>query len=604
MGELSMASKIRKLEKRLTKKLGQSMERGYREISGVGAENADWAMTMTGEDSDLWQNAWALTSRARDLFRTNPAFQKYRETLWAGVFGADGTMLRMEIKEKEDRVVYSADEKTHLMLHEKRKQRVLDYANGKSGVTLNREQIYRAFHLAEGMDRAKRDDVLRGKATVVVGQPDIYANTLIEEAWIEWQRARYCDMRQKRPYNMLRQLRLINAVRDGDFFIRKISRPSLNKFGFGLQLISAEWCDRWLNTTLGNGNVVIMGIEYQMTPEGVGPVVAYYFIKRQPMDWQFSIPGAFNFSNGDLHVRIDAREIIHYCRPVDADSTRPAPWICAAIPQARQLSQYEIAEVIAARKEACTTGFLWSDVNPDGGENTTPIDPRVGVPEVAMRSTNMLIGLPFGVKYQANNPTHPTMNYPGFRKGQGQSIAAAMPGGDYNTLFNDLESINFSAGRLGRLDKKDTIVLIQKWDEQIAERDIFESWLEMALITGAIPLPLGKFNKFNKPVFQGPRSEDVDEVKAVNAAALRVANKFRSRTRECADNSEYFDKIAFEIAEEEMLLDELGLSTGLTVENQPTPAAATDETEGAPPAASVNPPKSNGNGKVLDLSRV
>jgi lambda family phage portal protein len=553
------------------------------------------------EDSAIWQSSYALTSRCRDLFRANPIYQKYREGLWANVFGSDGTMLRMKITETEARVVHAPDEKAHLWRHEHRINRVREWASKQTG---NELQKYNAFKLADALAERSLDSVIRGIAMIEIGNPDVFANFTVEKAWKEFQRAEYCDIRQTRSYNTMRQLRLISAVRDGDFFIRMIKIPKINKFGFTMQMINAEWCDRYFNTVLPNGNVVIMGIEYQMTEWGLGPIVAFYFIKRQPMDWQFSVPGAFNFSSGNLHIRISADEIIHYARPVDADSTRPAPWICASIPQARQLNMYEIYEVIAARKEACTTGFLYSDINPEGGENTQPIDPRKGIPKLPIDATNWLMGLPWGVKYQANNPTHPSMNYPGFRKGQGQSIASALPGGDYNTLFSDLENINFSAGRLGRLDKNETVNLLQIFDQEKAENPIFESFLEMGLITGAIPLPFAKFNKFNKKVFQGPRAPDVDEVKAENASAMRVANKRSSRQRETAMIGNDWEEIVFELAEENMILTELGMTTETTAESVKPPMPLTDEDDpetAAKPDAGKTPAKTNGNGKHLTL---
>jgi capsid protein len=176
-------------------------------------------------------------------------------------------------------------------------------------------------------------------------------------------------------YHVLRQLRLINGVRDGDIFIRHIRDPKLNEFGYSVQLISAEWCDRFYNDTLENGNVVIMGIEYQMNSWGLGKPVAYYFIKRQPRDWQFTSLwagfGVGSYSRGINRARIDALDIIHYARPVDADATRPAPWAASTMLKGRQLDQYELAEVIAAREAACKTGFYYSDILPEGARRNS-----------------------------------------------------------------------------------------------------------------------------------------------------------------------------------------------------------------------------------------
>ena len=571
---------------------GQEMQtRSYREVSGVGTENSDWPFTLISDDSDLWQNVWALTSRCRDLFKTNSIYIKYRNSLISNIFGEKGIMLRMKIKETEDRVVQGKNErqeKFDLLAHEKKIQRLLDWAASKKGT---KAQQYRAFHLAEGLSLSKTDDVLTGRAMIKVGQMDVFANMLIERRWDEWQRAQFCDLRRTRDYNCLRQLRLIGAVRDGDCFIRLIRSPKRNKFGFSIQVINAEWCDRFYNALLPSGNVVIMGIEYEMTDWGVGAPAAYYFIRRQPQDWQFTIPGAFNFVGGNLHVRIDASEIIHYARPVDADATRPAPWIASTIPKGRQLDQYELYEVIAAREAATKVGFLWSDMNMEGGGAQVPIQPKGSLPKWRVGPGD-IIPLEWGVKYQERNAAHPSQNMPTFSKEMLRRIAAGCPGADYNVLANDLENINFSAGRLGRLDTNETSKMIQEFDINTAERPIFEAWLEMSLITGAIEMPLVKFEKFNKPIFHGRRWRGVDETKDVTAAALRVANKFNSRTREIAEDSGDFEEIAFELAEEEMLLDSLGLETTLTVEGakQPQPAQDTADNETPPPAK-------NGNGK-------
>lgn len=583
------------------------MERGYREVAGVGEQFSDWAFSLQGEDSDLWQNVWALTSRMRDLFRTNPIFTKIRETLWSNVFGEHGIMCRMKIKETEDRIVYAPDEAKHLRMWEDRVQRVMDWAGRITG---NPAAQYRAFKLADTYQRMSPDEIIRGKATIQIGQPDIFANELILNKWKEWQLPLYCDLRQARPYQILRQLRLISAIRDGDFFIRMIASPGVNKFGFTTQIINAEWCDHFYNTQLPNGNVVIMGIEHKMTPWGLGPKIAYYFIKRQPQDWQFSIPGAFNFTGGELHIRIDAREIIHYARPVDADSTRPAPWLVSTIPLARQGNEYAIAEVIAARENACKMGVLWSDVDPEGGQGSTTPDPQSGAAKLR-RSPGALLALKYGVKYSEINPTHPNQNYPAFMKQMQRLLVAGVPSGDYNSIANDMESVNFASGKLGRLDSNEVSKTLQRWDIDCAERVIFENWLDMALITGAVPLPLAKFDKFNKPVFMGRRWKSADEVKDNSAAAMRIANNMSSWSRECADQSIEFNEEMFQKAEDLMTMSELGIDPTLTVQPpKAAPPQVEDDDENQPGENGDKPTdkpekkpvaEKNGNGKHLAL---
>lgn len=611
---------MKKRSKKVSRRRGESqtpvrlvLDRGFAEMAGRNGPGIDWNPSLIGDDADLWLNAYLLTAKMRDLFKSNPTYIKYRELLWANIFGENGIMLRMKIKETEDRVIHTPDEARALFDYQKRIDRLRKWAEDKAksyGLEY-RAPIYRAFKLADGMECSSADAIINRKATIQVGDPDIFANLLIERARARWQRAEFCDVRGRRNYNVLCQLRLINGVRDGDIFIRHIRDPKVNEFGYSIQLISAEWCDRFYNDTLENGNVVIMGIEYQMNAWGLGKPVAYYFIKRQPRDWQFTSLwagfGVGSYSRGINRARIDAADIIHYARPVDADATRPAPWAASTMLKGRQLDQAELAHVIAAREAACKTGFYYSDVLPEGGLAQFLPDPTTGISTEAMAPGESR-ALKWGVKYQERDPKFPTSTFASFRKAMGQSTSAGMPGGDYNVLFNDLENINFSAGRLGRLDTNEMSKLIQRFDIDTAEQPIFEAWLEMALITGAVNLPLQKIDKFNRPIFQGRRWAQVDEVKAINSAALRIANKLSSRNRECAEEGIDFEENAIELAEEEMILDSLGLDSTTTVEHEPAQA---DEESTSPPtggttAPAPKQPKKNQNGasEESELSRV
>lgn len=530
----------------------------------------DWQASYQSEDADVWTNIYALTTRVQDLFRTNPYYISYRDSLWANVLGAGGIMLRSCVKEQEDRVVHSPDEKAAIRAHEARYNRVREWAAKKEGRDFEPLALLRDF----GTNGSR-------VAKVKIGEPDVYARKLIESAWKEWQQKEFCDVRGARNYQTLRQLRLISAVRDGDIFIRLVRDPGVNRFGFSLQLINAMWCDHSLNVTLGNGNVIRMGIEYEFRSWGLGKPVAYYFLKHFPTDWQHATLGGMFGSgayNAGRHDRIDAREILHYARATDADSTRPAPWVASTIPMARHLDQYQISEVIAARIQASRLGWLYSDVVPEGGFPAEAPDPSQAG-QIEIQQGIGYKGLPYGVKVQESNPTHPNMSYPDFRQEGVRTLCAAMPGADYSTMANDYAAINFSAGRLQRLDSQEKLKLLQCFDIDYAERPIFLAWLEMALITKAIPLPLVKFSKFKAATFTARTWRGVDEVKEAQAAALRIANKISSRTRENDAISQDFEDILMELAEEEMLIEQYGLKPETTVET-PAPVEAEDDDGG------------------------
>lgn len=555
-------------------------ERGFSEIlAGVGN---DWAISGLQIDAEVFQHVFSMRAAMRDAWLTNPYLVKYREQLAANAFGSDGIMLRSKVKETEDRVVHSPDEKWALIAHEQRMQRLRDWAASQTGKSI---PAYRAYKLSDRLERSAPDDIQRGTAMIQVGAPDVYANQRIEAWWSEWQKAKYCDVRQRRTYNMLRQIRLWGAARDGEHWIRLVKDPRVNEMGFAVQTINAEWVDDFYNTTLENGNVIRRGVEYPFTPWGIGAPVAYHFIERIPRDWQTAARYSGNNSYA-ARTRVPADQIIHYARFTDTESTRPAPWGMAVLGKIRHLDQAEVAEVVSSRVEACKTGWLYSDLVPEGGM-PSQIDPRSGLPTQQVTPGGMY-ALPWGVKYQANNPTHPNGNFPAFRRSQGQASCAGLPGADYNVIFNDLENINFSAGRLGRLDTNEISKMLQQFDIDTAERPIFEAGLEMALITGTLPFSFSasKFTKLNKPVFQGRRWAQVDEGKAVTAAALRVANLFSSRNKECAEAGIDFEENLFEIAEEQMLCDQLGVNPATTAHDSTSapPVDGADEEDPAKPA--------------------
>ena len=111
----------------------------------------------------------------RDLFDTNPYFAKYRELIWANVFGEKGIMLRMKVKETEDRVVHSPDERAYIRAYEERRLRVAEWAASKTGQDFIREQHSLCLLREHGVNGSR-------VAQVKVGQPDVYANKIIEDA--------------------------------------------------------------------------------------------------------------------------------------------------------------------------------------------------------------------------------------------------------------------------------------------------------------------------------------------------------------------------------------------------------------------------------------
>jgi lambda family phage portal protein len=99
----------------------------------------------------------------------------------------------------------------------------------------------------------------------------------------------------------------------------------------------------------------------------------------------------------------------------------------------------------------------------------------------------------------------------------------------YNNLANDLEGVNFSSIRQGKLDERDNWKDLQEWlIEQLIE-PVFEAWLPRQLLAGRIkvngkPLKAERLDKYRNVSWQPRRWEWIDPRADMDAAERSVQN--------------------------------------------------------------------------------
>jgi lambda family phage portal protein len=190
------------------------------------------------------------------------------------------------------------------------------------------------------------------------------------------------------------------------------------------------------------------------------------------------------------------------------------------------LGRYEEAEVTAARAAACKMGFITKASAAVSYEGELQSDGS----KIMDAEPGSLEELQAGQDVKTIDWNHPNSSYQVFMKTALRGIAAGL-GVSYNTLANDMESVNFASGKLGLDDERQMWKSIQYWFIESVLEDIFASWLEMALTTQAVPLPLGKFDKFNQPDFRGRNWGYVNPQQEVTADIARLNAGLTSRTR-------------------------------------------------------------------------
>lgn len=398
------------------------------------------------------------------------------------------------------------------------------------------------------------------------GMPDASDNKLIEDEWFEFNKVRNFDVTGEISGHEADRLTLRGAARDGNSFIR-IHRNWPNRWGIALQLLESTWLDIRYSCELPNGNRVVMGVEL----DRYNKKVAYHFVGARP--------GERLYASSALHrdrVRVPAEEIIHAYRRKRVDQTVGEPWFTSVIDTLRNIDKYEEAEVLAARAEACKGGHYVSDLVSD----TLPLD---ALPDptkggyVQDLSPGQATALPFGVRFEPYNPTHPNGNHSAFRKDNLRKAASGLCI-SYNMLANDLEGVNYSSLRGGLLDEREFYMMLQVWHIATVKVRIFEAWLESCILRQVMPFPMYKWNKFNQPHFQGRRWGWVDPLKDVMAAKEAIALNLTSRRAVISKGGEFVEDVFSDNAEDAKLAASMGIQLVQSMEVTPAvPPVATQD---------------------------
>jgi lambda family phage portal protein len=433
---------------------------------------------------------------------------------------------------------------------------------------------------------------------------DKIANGKIHDGYDEWKQLGVCDVTGELTFYDCEQLALRRACLDGEAIVRKVKDYRGNRFRFALQMIEADALDVNKNEVLANGNIVTMGVEKNAWKRPV----AYWILKKHPGD--FFSP---NTPDPDKWERVPADQIVHLRRPKRIGETRSVSWLHGILNQMAMLDGYEKAEVTAARASACKGGVIES-TSPES-QGTVPglakFLQRVGAKVWELLPAQVRI-IPPGWTFKAISPTHPNGNFGEFKKAVLRAFASFLRV-SYMAISGDLSSASYSSSRTGMLTERDNWKVLQKWFIDHFEKPIFSDWLLSALTFQAITLPVTRYQKFNRPYFQGRRWAWVDPARDLKAIETELRLRLTSPQQVIAERSPEYTladvlnewKAAQDMAESIGVSLEGALQSVLqNVPNDPEkeeaeeqPKTPTTDNETNPQRTILLPPSRNGNGR-------
>lgn len=370
--------------------------------------------------------------------------------------------------------------------------------------------------------------------------------TRIVGLWEEWGETTLCDADGLSSFYGMQALVLRTVGESGSCLIRRRRRRTSDNLPVPLQLqvLEPDYLDA-TKDTLGstNGNIIVHGIEFDRR----GRRVAYHLYNEHP---------GSNFYNR-RSTRVPAEDIIHVFRVERAGQAEGVPWTSPIIIRVRDLDEYEDADLIRQKIAACFVAFVQkTDDNDEGDE------------EELERRQKVQPGM---IEYLGNNEsiqfgTPPASPDTGSAKRSLLSISAGL-GITYESLTNDYSNVNFSSGRMGRLEMQANIDVWRR--HMMIPRLCSTTWrwfIEGALLTGAI-------KEGRHALWTPPRREMLDPVKETMAKRAQVRAGFKSWSEAIREEGRDPDEVLEEIASDYHKMKEKGVPLEAFAGTLPTPSS-------------------------------
>ena len=334
-----------------------------------------------------------------------------------------------------------------------------------------------------------------------------------------------------------------SVARDGEVLLRHI-RNADNPYGYAIQFLEADHLDEDYSTRADSkGRRVSMGVELDQFDRATG----YYLWSAHPHA---------EFGTKQTRRRVSADEILHAYLAERSHQSRGVPWMATTITRLKQLSGYEESELVAARVASAKMGFFTS---PDGdGYSGEEYDDTYQPLMSAEPGT--FEQLPTGMNFEAFDPSHPTTAFADFERAILRGIASGL-NVSYHSLSGDLTSVNYSSIRQGALEERDYYRSLQQFTIEHFIEPIFRAWLEMAMTTGEITIPVSRFDKFADAVTWRPRGFAwIDPLKEIQANIAGLQNGLVTMQDVATQHGRDVEDVMEQIGREKQMAEQLGVT--------------------------------------------
>lgn len=366
----------------------------------------------------------------------------------------------------------------------------------------------------------------------------------IEKVWRMWAESTECDSARFNNFYQLQSLVFITSLIDGECFVLLPYRKRIGElFELKVQLVESERCCNPMFYDLDKN--IANGIEIN----SFGEVEAYWFANdlynyKEPTKWQRV--EAFGKKTGRKNVLVVMEK-------ERIGQRRGIPLLAPVMEDILQINRYTKAELMAAVISAYFTVFIENNLEETEGyglgeepiEENSQVDRK---PYNYELGPGAILDLAEGQKATIADPKRPNTAFEGFVKAMAMQIGTALelPHDVLLSLFNS----SYSASRAALLEAWKMYKMRRNWFIYDFCTPVFEEWMDEAVAKGYINAPGYFENHLIRKAYlgcewYGPTQGQLDPLKEVTAAKIKVEQGFSTRTKEAAEmnGTNYMDNM-------------------------------------------------------------
>lgn len=358
-----------------------------------------------------------------------------------------------------------------------------------------------------------------------------------DRLWLQF--SAQCDADGLTDFAGLQALIVRSLVESGEVLVRFRDRRVEDGLTVPVQcqVLEADHLDTWKTEDLPDGGFILQGVEF----DPIGRRRAYWLYPRHP--------GEARGSGGGLAQRVPADRVLHLFDRLRPGQVRGVPWFAPVILKLRDLDDYDEAELVRKKIEACFAAFV------TGAEDEQTLgQARVDASGNRIESfePGMIEYLEPGKDVKFATPSS-AGGYTDYMRMQLHAVAAGV-GLTYELLTGDLSQVNYSSIRAGLIEFRRRMEALQ-WQLLVPGlcQPVWQRFVAAAQAAGR--LPEGDITAD----WTAPRFEAVDPLKDIQADVLAVRAGVMTLKEAIARQGYEPAQVLAEIAATNAELDALGL---------------------------------------------